>query len=185
MKDYYEVLGVLKSATPQEIKVAFRGLALKHHPNTNSDPLADGLFKEIVEAYDVLIEESSRRKYDAKSRSRGSYRQQPHRTQDYSKRFKGNDSFNSKQNKDIKIMVVLSPQDLAGVEKILTYSVKHLCESCVNGFPKGVRKKEVCSCITASNNIFEPTSWACETCKGRRGSFLRDGVNRVGVRELF
>jgi DnaJ-class molecular chaperone len=53
-KDFYAILGVGKKATDDEIKKAYRKLALKYHPDKNKDPGAEDKFKEIAEAYDVL-----------------------------------------------------------------------------------------------------------------------------------
>ena len=52
--DYYDILGVGKNATPEEIKKAFRKLALEFHPDRNKDKGAEARFKEINEAYQVL-----------------------------------------------------------------------------------------------------------------------------------
>ena len=63
-KDYYEVLGVSKDASADEIKSAFRKLAKKYHPDVSKEPDAAEKFKEAQEAYAVLSDESKRRQYD-------------------------------------------------------------------------------------------------------------------------
>ena len=65
MKDFYEVLGLSREASEADIKRAFRELALKHHPDRNKDdPSAEGKFKEINEAYQVLSDPQRRQAYD-------------------------------------------------------------------------------------------------------------------------
>lgn len=64
-RDYYEILGVERSADQQTIKQTYRKLALKYHPDRNSgDPEAENKFKEISEAYQVLSDPAKRQKYD-------------------------------------------------------------------------------------------------------------------------
>src|SRR5574344_278076 len=63
-KDYYETLGVPKTASQDEIKSAFRKLAKKYHPDINKEPGAEAKFKEIGEAYSVLGDADKRSKYD-------------------------------------------------------------------------------------------------------------------------
>ena len=63
-KDYYEVLGVSKTASQDEIKSAFRHLAKKYHPDVSKEPDAEAKFKEIQEAYAVLSDEEKRKQYD-------------------------------------------------------------------------------------------------------------------------
>src|SRR4051812_49099471 len=64
-RDFYEVLGVGRTATPDEIQRAYRTLARTYHPDVNKTPEAEERFKEIAEAYDVLSDPESRRRYDA------------------------------------------------------------------------------------------------------------------------
>jgi molecular chaperone DnaJ len=64
-RDYYEVLGVARTAGETEIKKAFRRLARELHPDTNPDPGAEDAFKEAAEAYEVLSDAERRRVYDA------------------------------------------------------------------------------------------------------------------------
>ena len=64
-RDYYEVLGVSKTATADEIKSAYRKLAMKYHPDRNpGDKVAEEKFKEAAEAYDVLHDAEKRQRYD-------------------------------------------------------------------------------------------------------------------------
>jgi molecular chaperone DnaJ len=63
-RDYYEVLNVSKDASKEEIKRAYRKLALQYHPDRNKAPEAESKFKEISEAYAVLSDDSKRSQYD-------------------------------------------------------------------------------------------------------------------------
>jgi curved DNA-binding protein len=64
--DYYQILGVQKTADPEEIKKAYRKLALKYHPDKNpNNPTAEERFKKISEAYAVLSDQEKRKQYDS------------------------------------------------------------------------------------------------------------------------
>lgn len=63
-KDYYKTLGIQSGANEDEIKKAYRKMALKFHPDKNKDPNAEEKFKEIAEAYEVLSDPKKRVIYD-------------------------------------------------------------------------------------------------------------------------
>lgn len=63
-RDYYEVLGVSRAASAEEIKRAFRNLARRYHPDVNKAPDAEARFKEINEAYEILSDANKRKAYD-------------------------------------------------------------------------------------------------------------------------
>src|SRR4030095_8891526 len=64
-RDYYEVLGVSRTASDQELKTAYRRLAVKYHPDKNpNDAAAEESFKEAAEAYSVLSNAEQRKRYD-------------------------------------------------------------------------------------------------------------------------
>jgi curved DNA-binding protein len=64
-RDFYEILGVSRDAPADEIQRAYRKLARTYHPDVNKDPAAEDTFKEATEAYEVLSDPETRKKYDA------------------------------------------------------------------------------------------------------------------------
>src|SRR5438128_2122510 len=63
-RDYYEVLGVTSNASAEDVKKAFRRLAMQYHPDRNQEDGAEARFKEIGEAYEVLSDREKRSAYD-------------------------------------------------------------------------------------------------------------------------
>ncbi|WP_406816135.1 DnaJ C-terminal domain-containing protein [Mycobacterium sp. M23085] len=63
-RDYYDALGISRDATAEQIQQAFRTLARKYHPDVNKDPSAEDRFKELNEAYHVLSDPQTRKRYD-------------------------------------------------------------------------------------------------------------------------
>jgi curved DNA-binding protein len=79
-RDYYDALGVSRNASSEEIQRAFRSLARRYHPDVNKDPSAEDRFKEINEAYRVLSDPDTRKRYD---RFGPDFRQIPEGHEDY------------------------------------------------------------------------------------------------------
>ena len=63
-KDYYKILGLARGANEDDIKKAYRKMALKYHPDKNKTPGAEEKFKEVAEAYEVLSDKRKREIYD-------------------------------------------------------------------------------------------------------------------------
>jgi curved DNA-binding protein len=83
-RDYYEILGVKKDASQDEIKKAYRKLARKYHPDVNpDDPGAEEKFKDINEAYQVLSDDEKRSKYDKFGSQWKQYQQRGGRAEDF------------------------------------------------------------------------------------------------------
>lgn len=84
VKDYYKILGVEKTATAEQIKKAYRKLAVKYHPDKNpGDKAAEEKFKELNEAYEVLSDAGKRKKYDQFGENYQYYEQHGGRPEDY------------------------------------------------------------------------------------------------------
>jgi DnaJ-class molecular chaperone len=64
VRDLYEILGVRRDATEEEIRRAYRTLAREHHPDVSGDPAAEERFKEIAGAYEILSDPDKRARYD-------------------------------------------------------------------------------------------------------------------------
>src|SRR3954452_9505762 len=79
-RDHYDALGVSRTASTEEIQRAYHKLARQYHPDVNRDPGAEERFKEISEAYSVLSDPDTRRRYD---RFGPDFRQVPEGYEDY------------------------------------------------------------------------------------------------------
>lgn len=70
-KDYYNILGIDKKASKDDIKKAYRSLAMQYHPDKNQEPGAEARFKDINEAYEVLSDDTKRSNYDRPTTAKG------------------------------------------------------------------------------------------------------------------
>lgn len=169
-KDYYKVLGVERTATKDEIKRAFRKLAMKYHPDRNKgNKEASDKFRDISEAYEILFDDEKRAEYDrtlVQSSSRNNSSRE--KKSDFGDLFhsftKKKPSKNQPRRKEINLKVTLA-DILSGCSKTIEYDKTEECDC----------RKEICSKCngTGINRIIKHTPVGnftenvnCEKCNG-------------------
>ena len=196
-RDYYEVLGVEKTATDAEIKSAFRKLAKKYHPDINKDADAPEKFKEAQEAYAVLSDEQKRKQYDqfghaAFSGNGGAGFNGAgfdFSSFDFSDIFGdifgggfgfggGRNSNRPRKGRDSIMRVSLTFEEAVfGCSKPITFDNYEKCESCSG---KGGHGEKKCSSCHGSGQITQEqrtmfgtyvTKTTCPNCHGKGSSF--------------
>ena len=186
MNNYYEILGVSKDATQDDIKRAYRKLAIQYHPDKNPD--GDEKFKQIAEAYDIIGNESKRIDYDnrlnnpfAGGGNRMSY-------EDFISQMFGNQNNNQKRKTapDKIIKVQISPiESYKGLDKKINYIKDNKCNIC-NG---GGGDQQACN--TCGGAGFQIKSFgtgfmtqqirtSCGTCGGRGYTLIHRCYNCGG-----
>jgi molecular chaperone DnaJ len=153
-RDYYEVLGISKNVTQDEIKKAYRTLAKTHHPDRGGD---ETVFKEIVEAYEILSDETKRAEYDrfghgGPNASNGGYDPM----EDFFRKA-GFRPFNNGpqviKGQDLYLTIKLTLEEVfTGVNKKFLYKRNTTCSPCQG---KGGTGTKSCSACGGSGNITE------------------------------
>jgi molecular chaperone DnaJ len=194
-RDYYEVLGVSKTASDADIKSAYRRMAMKHHPDKNPDDKeAEAKFKECAEAYEVLSDADKRKRYDQFGHEglRGiGMRDYSHmRWQDIGSIFEdifGFDDFigdifggrgrrakrgGPTRGYDLETTVELTLDDIAkGAEKTIEFTRQDLCADCGgNGSAQGTMPDKCPACggtgqVASRGGFFQMVS-TCPKCRG-------------------
>ena len=181
-RDYYEVLGVSKNATKEEIKKAYRKQALKHHPDKNpGDKKAEELFKEAAEAYEVLSNDEKKARYDryghaGMSGSAGGFQGGNMTMEDifssfgdiFGDAFGGFGGFSSSRrgggrrvNKgtNLRVKVKLSLQEIAnGAEKKIKVSRYDICSTCGGSGAADSNSMSTCSTCRGSGHVTRVTN---------------------------
>jgi molecular chaperone DnaJ len=142
-RDYYDILGVNRNASDDELKAAFRKLARQYHPDVNKDPDAEERFKEINEAYGVLSDATKRARYDRFGRaglgSLGGFHDYTVDFADIFDELFGQFGFSTgrssrrvpRRGRDLQMNVTLSfEQAVFGVEKEIDFEREEACSRC-------------------------------------------------------
>jgi len=200
-RDYYEVLGLQRNATQEQIKQAYRQLALKWHPDRNTAPDATDRFKEVAEAYAVLSDQTKRAQYDATGHAGVSERWS---TEDLFRDFEFGDFFGGRmgdlwsvfgdffpgrgarasarpQGADLRYDLHLTLDDAAkGGERVIKLTRSDSCKTCGgNGAKPGTKPMSCAEChgtgekqqVRADKTMRVVTLTTCTRCNGR-GMFI-------------
>lgn len=207
-RDYYEILGVSKGATQEEIKKAYRKVAIKYHPDKNpDDPSAEDKFKEAAEAYEVLGDENKRARYDqfghagvggASGGGGGGF----HNMEDIFSRFGdvfGGSGFESffgggggggrRQGSHVRITLKLTLEEIAtGVNKQLKVNRYHTCHHCNGNGAKNGTALSTCNTCGGSGQVRRTVNTmlgqmvsasTCPTCDGM-GKMIKEKCDPCG-----
>jgi molecular chaperone DnaJ len=201
--DYYEILGVGKSANEEEIKKAYRKLAIKYHPDKNPDnKQAEEKFKEAAEAYEVLSDSSKRQRYDqfghAGVGGQGGYGGGGMNMDDIFSHFgdifgghfsgfgnSGGGGRRTTRGTNLRVKVTLTLQEIAeGVEKKIKVNKFVSCKTCDGSGAKGGNYETCRTCngrgvVTRVQQTFlgaMQTQTTCNACHGE-GRIIKDKCN--------
>ncbi len=202
-KDYYQILGVDKNATTDEIKKAYRKLAIKYHPDKNQgDENAANMFKDITEAYSVLSDEDKRNKYDNPSSNFDSSFFSDVNMDEILRHFGFGGSFGSfndfntqpkYKGRSIKITIKLTLNDvLNGCHKKIRYKCLVPCEDCKGNGAVGTVNLERCVECGGTGQIYRQEGnmqifTTCPKCGGK-GQFIKNPCkkcNGTGVIQSY
>lgn len=194
--DYYESLGVSRKASIEEIKKAYRQLALKYHPDKNpGDASAERLFKEVAEAFEVLSDPEKRAIFDRYGyqglRSRGHSQPGFASTEDvfnhFSELFEGffgaSRRSGPRGGSDLRAEIQLTLEEIAtGTTKTLEIRRQVLCEECGGRGTRGKSKASTCQTCKGHGQVesvqgFFSIRRTCPRCHGE-GTFISDPCQR-------
>jgi molecular chaperone DnaJ len=170
-KDYYDVLGVKKSASADEIKDAYRNLALKLHPDVNKDKAAEEKFKEVNEAYAVLSDPEKRSQYDAYGPAAFNQR---YTQEDIFRNFDVESIFRNMgidfgfDNDIVSQMFGFGPQRGADAGNDILARVDVTLQEAAHGASKTLGVRHIKACDRCSGKGYEPGTKLikCESCGG-------------------
>ncbi|WP_130803845.1 molecular chaperone DnaJ [Acinetobacter ihumii] len=199
-RDYYEVLGVAKSASDDEIKKAYRKLAMKYHPDRNPDNAdAEEKFKEASEAYEVLSDSEKRSMYDRMGHNAfeggfggGSGGFGGFSAEDIFSQFGdifggafgggGRQQQRQRRGSDLRYVMELTLEEaVQGVKKTITFTAPAPCDVCDGKGSKNPNDVETCKTCHGTGQVrmqqgFFSVQQTCNTCRGQ-GKIIKNPCN--------
>ena len=199
-RDYYEVLGIAKTASDDEIKKAYRKMAMKYHPDRNPDNAeAEEKFKEASEAYEVLSDSEKRSMYDRMGHGAfeggggfggfgGGFSAEDIFSQFgdiFGGAFGGGSRGNSNRQRrgsDLRYLMELTLEEaIKGVKKTINYSAPAPCEVCDGKGAKDASDVQTCTTCHGSGQVrlqqgFFAVQQTCSTCRGT-GKMIKNPCN--------
>ena len=201
MSEYYRVLGVDRSASDDDIKKAYRRLAMQYHPDRNPAPDAEARFKEIAEAYEVLSDPGQRATYDRFGKAglggaaagAGGFHQvnMAEALEMFMQNFGGLESLfggarervDPRRGQDIKVTVKLTLEDVAhGVKKRVKLKTLEACHACDGSGARRGTRPVTCTACGGSGQVQRATRSVfgqflsvapCPTCGGE-GAVIKE-----------
>lgn len=190
-RDYYEVLGLSRDATAEQIKKAYRRSAHKHHPDRNAnDPGAEDKFKEAAEAYEVLADDAKRQRYDQFGHaglSGAGMHDFSHMAVDdifsmFTDIFGGARGRRRRGGADLRTEVTITLADAAtGAERRIEFSRHDDCDTCGGTGAAAGSKRATCATCGGYGQVEQSGGLAglfgrvittCPSCRGRGSSVV-------------
>lgn len=171
-KNYYETLGVEKTATQEEIKKAYRKLSLQYHPDkTGGDKDAEEKFKEIAEAYEILSKPDKRQEYDSGGGRYGETAQDMHDA--FREAFFNQHVRRSTMGASIEVYVALTLEEIySGANKKISFDKWCKCKGCNGTGAKDIKSIKKCASCSGSGKdrikfgAFRDMETRCKHCNG-------------------
>jgi len=186
-RDYYEILGVSRSATEDELKRAYRRVAIQHHPDKNpGDSNAEALFKQANEAYQILGDPQRRAQYDRFGHAGVSGQGSAGFSGNFSDIFDGifgdifgRSSGGPSSGTDLRYQLEITFEEAAfGAEKTIKFEKDVTCDTCQGSGARSGSHPKTCTHCQGSGQVrfnqgFFSVARACPSCQGR-GAIIED-----------